>query len=304
VRRLGPKAVASPITQTFDFPTSYGVTISGDGHRVVATDFISHVARWDVATGDVASWHLPCAGARVRLSDDGSVVAMACASTLSIWHPDTNQLSTLRGDLHLNTDPADSVALSDGGTYAALTSVDGQKTEVIDLRSGHQILRLAGGGGSLAISPDGHTLALGLEVYDLTTATPLGDLRLPQDVLSTGTMSVGFSHDGRAIVAWGFQACGGSSANVVALWDAKTLAPIGRPICTYADQIGVTANADTIVGVQSQQPSAVTRWDLRPQAWVPIACSIANRNLTRGEWTRYLGDTPYTKTCPQFALEP
>jgi WD40 repeat protein len=39
-------------------------------------------------------------------------------------------------------------------------------------------------------------------------------------------------------------------------------------------------------------------WNTAPGALVAEACRIANRNLSRSEWNRYLGsDTPYERTC-------
>jgi hypothetical protein len=39
------------------------------------------------------------------------------------------------------------------------------------------------------------------------------------------------------------------------------------------------------------------RFDLDVDAWRHRACDLANRNLTTGEWTRYLGVLSYHRTC-------
>jgi DNA-binding SARP family transcriptional activator/WD40 repeat protein len=45
--------------------------------------------------------------------------------------------------------------------------------------------------------------------------------------------------------------------------------------------------------------TGTTLWDLDPEHWVKAACQVASRDLTRDEWTRYIGDlAPYRKTCP------
>jgi hypothetical protein len=41
-------------------------------------------------------------------------------------------------------------------------------------------------------------------------------------------------------------------------------------------------------------------WDVDWQSWLKRACGIANRNLTREEWRKYMGDEPYRKTCPDL----
>jgi hypothetical protein len=39
-------------------------------------------------------------------------------------------------------------------------------------------------------------------------------------------------------------------------------------------------------------------WDLDPAHWIPAACRIAGRSLTREEWVTYLGLLePYRQTC-------
>ena len=35
-------------------------------------------------------------------------------------------------------------------------------------------------------------------------------------------------------------------------------------------------------------------------SWLNRARRMANRNLTKEEWQKYLGDVPYRKTCPDL----
>jgi hypothetical protein len=44
----------------------------------------------------------------------------------------------------------------------------------------------------------------------------------------------------------------------------------------------------------------VVEWDLHPEVMADAACGLAGRNLTRAEWTTYLGDEPYRRTCADF----
>lgn len=41
-------------------------------------------------------------------------------------------------------------------------------------------------------------------------------------------------------------------------------------------------------------------WDMDINSWNSEACRIANRNLSQSEWKRYMGDTPYCRTCPDL----
>ncbi|PWK65226.1 TIR domain-containing protein [Streptomyces sp. CG 926] len=42
------------------------------------------------------------------------------------------------------------------------------------------------------------------------------------------------------------------------------------------------------------------RWNTRAEQLVPRVCALAARNLTAGEWSQYLPDWPYERTCPEF----
>ena len=41
-------------------------------------------------------------------------------------------------------------------------------------------------------------------------------------------------------------------------------------------------------------------WPMRLAAWTQHACSVVGRNLTSGEWQRFLPGRPYQRTCPEL----
>ena len=43
--------------------------------------------------------------------------------------------------------------------------------------------------------------------------------------------------------------------------------------------------------------NGVLIWDVRKSSWRRHACRLANRSLTRAEWSRIAGSIPYVKTC-------
>ena len=48
----------------------------------------------------------------------------------------------------------------------------------------------------------------------------------------------------------------------------------------------------------TNSPDGVLLWDLDPAHHAEAACRLAGRDLTRAEWTTYLGDVdPYEETC-------
>jgi hypothetical protein len=47
------------------------------------------------------------------------------------------------------------------------------------------------------------------------------------------------------------------------------------------------------------QDGGIAVWDIDPAHLARAACRLAGRNLTRAEWTAYLGDMgDFRRTCP------
>ena len=40
-------------------------------------------------------------------------------------------------------------------------------------------------------------------------------------------------------------------------------------------------------------------WNIELKSWIARACRMANRNLSRDEWDRYLKDKPFRETCSE-----
>jgi hypothetical protein len=80
------------------------------------------------------------------------------------------------------------------------------------------------------------------------------------------------------------------------LWDSKGLAPIATldlPLIATS----LTASPDGAHVFLATAGGGATVWDLRPAKWVDRACADAGRVLTRAEWKRYVGATPYDPAC-------
>jgi hypothetical protein len=85
----------------------------------------------------------------------------------------------------------------------------------------------------------------------------------------------------------------------IALFDAETLHPLGRPIPirSGAGRFAFTSDGDLLVN----GPFGVSRIELEPDEWQATACRVAGRNLTLAEWHEFFGDEPYRSTCPDHA---
>jgi WD40 repeat protein len=90
----------------------------------------------------------------------------------------------------------------------------------------------------------------------------------------------------------------------VALFDAETLRPIGKPIAVSDNLFRpeFTADGRFLAGNGIWEGQA-THWTMDPSAWLEAACRAAGRNLTTEEWVEYLGtDEPYRPTCRSWKV--
>ncbi|MBK5331669.1 MAG: protein kinase [Ilumatobacteraceae bacterium] len=155
--------------------------------------------------------------------------------------------------------------------------------------------------GNVAISPQGVLVASahdgGIGIYEPDTLVQTASLAGARGFVS----QLRFSEDGNVLLASG-------DDGTLSMYDVRTrvrlgdAAPVGRP--------GTNAPVDLREdGVEAVIPSlrvdGAAVWDLNPEHWVTAACSVARRNLTRDEWSTYIGDLGgYRATCPEFPAPP
>jgi len=156
-----------------------------------------------------------------------------------------------------------------------------------------------------AFSPDGRTLAVDsgdagkglVTLYDARTGQPRAS------IATQSTGGVGYVHAGQWLIATGGVARPGAQ-----LYDAQTLQPIGVPFPIKGEAVGFRSDAfgfpvavnDTGTLFSEGEYDAPLRWDVDPNHWQSMACSIAGRNLSHAEWNTYLPNRSYRRTCPQW----
>jgi WD40 repeat protein len=234
------------------------------------------------------------------------------ARYLAVGNAGGVEVRDLDGD-HLlferHTGPLRSVSISGDGKYVAagvqnaallFSSPDGN--EVLSVK--HQGLV-----HSVAVSADGRYLASGgvdqiVPVYDVLHRKELYRLSHQQTVYA-----VAFSPDGRYVATGGLDRTArifslATGEEVVRLPHEATIlaiqfSPDGSEVLTAAGKDSNNRESDTpVMPGLAMRPFIVTRHLLRPVDLVKEACARLTRNLTHEEWTRYLGDEPYQKTCP------
>jgi WD40 repeat protein len=121
-----------------------------------------------------------------------------------------------------------------------------------------------------------------LIVWDVNNRRVLGR-PLQKSTEYVAQSGVALSPDGRT-------AATSLKGGLIALWDIDTWRLLGVPISGHPGNITAFAFSPTSNYLASVSlGGSVVLWDLRTQTWIDHARAIANRNLTTGEISIYLG---------------
>ncbi len=124
----------------------------------------------------------------------------------------------------------------------------------------------------------------------------LVNIHKPAERLTMGSrggsiQALAFSPDGQYLAV-------GRNTYEFSLYDTKTGQIFGKTFREH--DAGITTLAfspDEKWLFSGSRDNTVVVHNLNPSTWVAHACRLANRNLTRVEWTRYLGSATYRRTC-------
>jgi WD40 repeat protein len=187
----------------------------------------------------------------------------------------------------------DTLAVGTADGRIILWDVDGR--QVTATLEGHDAEAAA-----VAFTPDGETLASAasdgsLLLWDMETH------RVERVLVRSGdpVTDVSIRPDGETLAA--------AIGNSVVLWDVASGQQVGETLAGGHDSVvDVEFSPDgrfLAWGSYSIAPTSdlVVLWDASLSSWREAACRLANRNLTRDEWDRFIGAVrPYSKTCPDI----
>lgn len=289
------------------------VGFTADGRTIVLIGTGGNLILWSVAENrETASTALPGAAVSgattvAALSPDGKTLAYATNSTSQVVLWDLHRQAKI-ATLATHNPGVNSLAFSpSGGTLAAGTT---HQIILWNLSQHSVIVTLPGenpSGGvlSVALSPDGQTLAsTALEGAQtgLGCAACYVILWNFSNRTQTATLggfapnepnSLAFSPDGRILAA-------GTGSEVI-LWSVAqktSMATLHVP-----GPVSFSPDGHILATGSKWNPAliaatGITLWDVNSAEWAGQLCQIAGRDLTRAEWSTYVPGHPYQPICP------
>jgi DNA-binding SARP family transcriptional activator/WD40 repeat protein len=285
-------------------PVDLGATVTSaawSGQAVILGTQAGRVVAWadplrSVRTHTLGT--LPQSVSGVAAARAGELVAAVSSDpsgthgTLVLWRSRRIQSVTL---------PTGSAAVAispDTSQLAVLVSNTVQIRRTRDL-SIVRTLHTIGSGMVLTYAP-GDVLTVGtyagvIQRWNTTTAR---QINAPTQVAAAPVSSLAIDPTNHLL------ATGGGGDGTVRLWQLPTMAQLGTAFPAYPphwESLGFTDAGGTLTVLDDNGQGQV--WPTALTAWESQACDVAGRNLTRMEWSRYVGSQPYALPCPHSGRE-
>jgi DNA-binding SARP family transcriptional activator/WD40 repeat protein len=232
------------------------------------------------------------------ISDTGTLAQHGnYGANLAIWRASNGRQAVPQTLLGAGPSPYGALAFSPHGKLLAASRPDGS-VWILDPTTDQvrQTIHPLGADEtvSLAFAPNG-TLATGTRSGIIQLWNPASGHQTAGPVAAAAgpVTSIAFDPTGQRFATTGGQ------DGTVKLWSSSTLEQEGTALDT---EQGAAATAAFEPGgkallVVDGHGNGFT-WPASLTAWEQRACTVAGRNLTRAEWTRYLPGQPYTRVCP------
>ena len=217
-------------------------------------------------------------------------------AVLAIWRAANGRLVAPLRDLQTGPTRYGALAVSHDGQLLAVSRPDGNDL-VIDLKTGQVRRTLHPLGAdetvSFAFAPNG-TLATGTEGGIVQLWNPITGEQVagPVAVADGPVTSIAFDRTGQRFTTGGHD-------GTVKLWSASTLQQAGATLNTEQDASTTAAfePSGAALIVVDDHGNGFT-WPTSIAAWEQRACTVAGRNFTRQEWSRFVTGHRYAKVCP------
>jgi DNA-binding beta-propeller fold protein YncE len=301
--RLWDVATRQPLGEPLKGHTGdvWSVAFGPNGKLLASGSDDNTVRLWDVASRQPAG--APLRGHTgdlwsVAFSPDGRLLATGSGDlTIRLW--DVATRSPVGEPLRGHTGNLWSVAFSPDGKLLASGSED-HTIRLWDVATrspvGAPLTGHTNWVETVVFSPDGKMLASDgfdgtVRLWDVATRQPVG---APLAESLPTPRSVTFSPDGKSLAF-------GDDSGAVELWDVATRAQLGGPLREHRDKVrAVVFSPDGKILASVSDDRSIILWNVDDQSWARSACTVVTRNLTLDEWSTYMGDEPYQKTCPNL----
>jgi WD40 repeat protein len=271
--------------------------VSGTTDSGWRNDYTARV--WELATGtEIASMTHEFSVTAVDISPDGKYIATgSCDRTARIWDISTGEI--LHSLFHPDTHTILTVTFSPDGAYLVTGTRQSFSVHVWEVSSGKEVARMLHDDYVTAvdISPDGKHIAAGCDsrghsiyVWEIRTGKEL--IHLYHDA---GIYSIAFSPDGEYLLS-------SSQDKTIRVWDAESGEELSRLSGIGATTVSFSPDGNYVYAGDYYENVHVWQWD--PDALIAEACSSVDRNLTREEWRKYIGDAlPYQAVCLNLPIQ-
>jgi WD40 repeat protein len=274
---------------------------------------------WDATTGEAIADPLPCgSGDSAFLSSNTLMAAERIVNVnqteISVCDADDGEELARRAtpdETELPFEGSFGAALSPDGETVAIGSPNGTVT-LVDLENGDVVETIPfdhdpddGGIVTVQFGPDGRELLFATSFPGQVGVWSVGDA--PDDVQvldpdAERVTAVAMSPDGNRIAVAGKTAVTDAPTEIELL-TRDGAGGVGEPLPwpypgSEVFDLEYAADGSELYGTSFD--GGLVRWAVTETSWHDLACRLAGRNLTRAEWDRYLPDTNYRATCPEW----
>lgn len=185
------------------------------------------------------------------------------------------------------------VSFSLNGKYL-LSVADSLDVRIWDFRTGHEISRLQNSSGITSVDFSSNSAYVATAGYDNNIR--IWDPRSGREIVSMlhedQAWSVSFSQDSNYLVT-------ASDDYTTRVWEVPAGKELSRIRHAYPPYFATfTADSRNLVSLTLDEVLSV--WLLWPEDLINESCRRLSNNLSREEWSQYIGNEPYRKTCPNL----